>query len=167
MKSIEVFFDYYCPYCLMGHEQLVEFSRGKPELEIIWRPCEIYKLPGNYSGTKRPDICIQGMFFAADNGLDLWEYHKRVYALIHKDKVNAEDTGAFKKAFEDFFDVNAFNQALASGKYNNKTEEANRFAFSRTGIHVVTTYRADGGFLQDRQEFFNMGPSDTAYGGVK
>jgi predicted DsbA family dithiol-disulfide isomerase len=25
MKKIEMFFDYLCPYCLLGHEQLVEF----------------------------------------------------------------------------------------------------------------------------------------------
>ena len=165
MKKIEMFFDYFCPYCLKGHEQLLEFSRDKPGLEIIWHPCEIYKLPGNYSGTKHSDICIQGMFFVSDNGLDLWRYHKKMYDLIHNDRVNVENTDVFTKAFEGFFDAEDFRQALTSGKYKSRVEEANHFAFQQSGIHVVPTYRADGGCLRDRQEFFKMGPSSTSYSG--
>ena len=177
MKKLEIFFDYFCPYCLKGHEQLVRFvkdssikdssSKDNSALELIWHPCEIYKLPGNIYATKRTDNCIQGMYFAAESNADLWRYHQRVYDLIYAEKVNVEDIDTFTKSFEGFLDVEAFGCALKAGKYRNDVSEANHFAFQKTGVNVVPTYRADGGFLQDRQEFFNMGHSNTAYGGTK
>jgi predicted DsbA family dithiol-disulfide isomerase len=166
MKKIEMFFDYLCPYCLLGHEQLVEFLQDKPEVEIEWHPCEVRILHGNPPNINS-DICIQGMYFSLENDLDIWQYHQKMYDLIHKEKINCENTDTFIEAFADFFDAEAFRVALASGKYNDKVEKANNFAFQETGVHVVPTYRTDGGHLEDRQEFFKMGPSDSAYGGTK
>lgn len=167
MKKLEVFFDYYCPYCLKGHEQLLDFVPTQPKLEVIWHPCEIYKLPTNYSGTKHSDLCIQGMYFAMDNKIDLWDYHKKIYSLIFTDRVNVDNVKVFTKALDGFFDTNAFVEAVNSGKYVEKVNETNHYAFHATGVHVVPTFRADNGFLQDRQEFFNMGPSSTSYNGSK
>lgn len=170
MKKLEVFFDYFCPYCLKGHDQLVEFVKDKPDLELIWHPCEIYKLPGNPYATKRTNNCIQGMFFAAEKISDLWKYHQRVYDLIFVEKVSVDDVDAFTGYFKGIFGDNGvreFGDALKGGKYKGVVDKANGYAFQETGVHVVPTYRADGGVLQDRQEFFDMGYSDTAYGGKK
>ena len=166
MKKVEIFFDYNCPYCLKGHLQLLEFLPQNPGLEVIWHPCEIsvYK---KEAGNREPDLCLQGMYFAADNNIDLWRYHKKVYDLIFTDRVNTKDIDSLVNAFENFLDVEALRQALKNGKYVNNVKEANHFAFEVTGVHVVPTYRADGGVLQDRQEFYGMGPSDTSYGNAK
>ncbi|MCL1842197.1 MAG: DsbA family protein [Defluviitaleaceae bacterium] len=163
MEMLEIFFDYHCPYCLKGHAQLLAFAESHPDVELIWHPCEIYKLPGNVYGTKRTDNYIQGMYFAAESGADLWQYHRRVYDLIFSEKVNIENAEVFAKSFEGLLDVSALSHAIKNNKYGEKVAAANNFAFHETGIHVVPTYRADEGFLQDRQEFFNMGYSDTAY----
>jgi len=165
MKKLEMFFDYNCPYCLKGHEQLVDFLKSNPVQEIIWHPCEISVFK-NEQG-KPTDISIQGMFFAVDNNVDLLRYHEKVYNLIFKDKVNTKDINTFTSALDGLLDTDALRKALESGKYVKNVNDANRFAFEETGVHVVPTFRADGGFLQDRQEFFKMGPSDTGYGGTK
>ena len=167
MKKVEVFFDYNCPYCLKGHEQLVDFVRDKPELEIIWHPCEISVYKDNFAGKKPTDISLQGMFFAADNNLDLWHYHQKVYDMIFKDRTYTQNIDSFVSAFEGFLDTEALRQAFKSGKYVNKVRDSNQFAFKKTGVNVVPTYRTDGGYLQDRQEFYGMGPSDTSYNGTK
>ena len=166
MRKVEVFFDYNCPYCLKGHEQLVELMKEKPELEIIWHPCEISEYKNNFSG-KHTDISLQGLFFALENGVDVWRYHEMVYDMIFKDRVYTQDIDAFANAFDGFLDTAALRQALKSGKYVDKVKNSNQFAFKKTGVHVVPTYRADGGYLQDRQEFYGMGHSDTSYGGTK
>ena len=156
MKKVEVFFDYNCPYCLKGHNSLVELVSDKPGLEIIWHPCEIYERPQNYPGMKHTDICIQGMFFAVQSGIDLWHYHKKVYDMIFNDHVNVEDIDAFANAFEGFTEAEALRQALKSGVYANDLKEANTYAFKVVGVEIVPTYRVDGGRLQDRQEFFGL-----------
>ena len=165
MKKLEVFFDYNCPYCLKGHEQLLELLPEHPGLKVIWHPCEISVYKKEES--KETDLCQQALFFAMDSKIDLWSFHKKIYDLIFFDKANTKDIDVMINALKDLLDAVALRQALTSGKYIKNVMESNDFAFNVTGVHVVPTYRADGGVLQDRQEFFRMGPSDSGYGGVK
>ena len=165
MKRLEVFFDYNCPYCLKGHEQLLKFVGGRPGLEIVWCPCEISVYKGQVSGGD--DVSLRGMFFALDSGVDLWAYHQRAYDFIFKDRAYTGDADGFAKAMEGVLDAEALRLALRDGKYVDRLKASNRFAFTETGVHVVPTYRADGGVLQDRQEFYGMGHSDTSYHGKK
>ena len=166
MKKVEVFFDYNCPYCLKGHEQLLELIKDTPELEVIWNPCEISVFK-NPSALTHNDISLQGMFFAAENNVDLWSYHQKVYDMVFKDRMNTKDIDIFVNALEGLLDTKALREDLTSGRYIKSLEDANHFAFKTTGVHVVPTYRSDGGVLQDRQEFYGMGTSDTSYGGSK
>ena len=165
MKKLEVFFDYNCPYCLKGHEQLLEHLPEHPGLEVVWHPCEISVFKKEQG--RDTDICQQAMFFAADSNIDMWLFHKKIYDLIYVDKANTKDIDVLADALKDLLDAEALRQALKSGKYINNVKESNNFAFNVTGVHVVPTYRADGGVLQDRQEFYKMGPTDTGYGGKK
>ena len=166
MKKLEVFFDFNCPYCLKGHEQLIEFMRDKAGLEIIWQPCEISEYKNNLAGLQ-PDISIQAMFFAMENNVDLWRFSQKVYDMKFTNKVNTADIEVFVAGLEGIVDAEALRQALKNGKYADSVKKSNRFAFKDTGVDVVPTYRVDGTVLQDRQEFYNMGPSDTAYKGRK
>ena len=165
MKKLEVFFDYNCPYCLKGHEQLLELLQEQAIPEIIWHPCEIsvYKKEEG----KQTDLCQQALFFAMDSGIDLMGFHKRVYDLIFVEKVDTKNVDVLVDSLKDLLDAESLRQAIKNGKYIKKVTEANEFAFKTTGVHVVPTYRVDGGVLQDRQEFFNMGPTDTGYFGKR
>lgn len=165
MKKLEVFFDYNCPYCLKGHDSLAELVKASPISEIIWHPCEIAVFK-NQSELEN-DLSLQGMFFAEENNIDIWQYHQRVYNMKFVEKLNTHDINTFANALKDLLDADALREALASGKYSARLKEANRYAFKETGVHVVPTYRADGGCLQDRQEFFGLGETDTGYGGKK
>ena len=165
MKKLEVFFDFNCPYCLKGHMQLMEIMPKHPGLEIVWRPCEIRVLK---KAQGRTDLLQQAMHFAADNGVDLWKFHELAYDVVFSGKTtNTGDVDSVADYMKDLLDAADLRQALVSGKYAKMVDECNDFAFVRVGVHVVPTYRADDGCLQDRQEFFNMDPSDTGYGGVK
>ena len=166
MRKLEVFFDYNCPYCYKGHLSLLGFVKDKPDLEIVWHPCEIsfFKDRSSKSGA---DLSLQGMFFAAENDVDLWKYHSRVYELKFDREVNTRDIHAFVRGLEDILDSDSLRKSLESGKYSERLKASNQFSFIQTGVHVVPTYRADGGFLQDRQEFYGLGASDTGYGGTK
>jgi len=166
MKKVEVFFDYNCPFCLKGHVSLVELLKEKPNLEIIWHPCEISVFKSKTDEIHN-DISLQALYFAMDNNVDLWRFHEKVYDMIFTEKLNTHDIDIFSNALEGILDTEALRQALKSGKYTDKLKESNRYAFKETGVHVVPTYRTDGGCLQDRQEFYGLGTSDTSYFGKK
>lgn len=156
MKKLEVFFDYNCPYCLKGYHNLIEFLANKPDVDVVWRPCEIYERPKHYSGMMHTDICIQAMFFAAENGIDLFDFYKKMGELIFEKRVNVENIDTLSDAFEGYLDVEALRQALKSGKYSKELKDANHYALNVRGVKIVPSYSADGGELQDRQEFFGL-----------
>jgi predicted DsbA family dithiol-disulfide isomerase len=166
MKKVEVFFDYNCPYCFKGHQSFAELLRDKPDLEVVWHPCEIsvYKDP---SVPTNNDISLQAMYYAAEQKLDLMQFHEKVYNLIFTDKINTHDIDTFVNSLAGFLDAASLRHALENRKYLDKLKASNHYAFKETGVHVVPTYRADGGFLQDRQEFYGLGVSDTSYHGTK
>ena len=162
MKKLEMFFDYNCPFCLKGYDQLVDFLADKPEVQVIWHPCQIDVYKNKFTNLKT-DISLQGMYYAADSNIDIWQYHQRVYDLIFEKRAYTQNIDNFANYFDGLMDVEAFKNVLKSEKYENKLKESNLYAFKTTGVHVVPTYRADDGKLQDRQQFFNMGPTDTGY----
>lgn len=167
MKKVEVFFDFNCPYCYKGHQSFVELLKEKPDLEVIWHPCEIsvYKDP---SVDTNADLSLQAMLFAMEHKIDLVSFQEKVYTMIFVDKLDTHNIKTLVNALTGFLDTEALHQALESGKYLEQLKEKNHFAFKETGVHVVPTYRTDGGFLEDRQEFFGLGVSDTSYlGSVK
>jgi predicted DsbA family dithiol-disulfide isomerase len=87
------------------------------------------------------DLCIQGMFFAADNGIDLLSYHKRIYEIVLKHRVDVENIDILAASLSDLLDADAFRIALSSGKYRQIQQEANDSAFKQSGIWVVPAYR--------------------------
>ncbi|MDR1669694.1 MAG: DsbA family protein, partial [Oscillospiraceae bacterium] len=48
LRKLEVFFDYACPYCRRGHEDLTALLPKHPDIEVVWRPCEAHPRPEVY-----------------------------------------------------------------------------------------------------------------------
>ncbi|HCC35931.1 MAG TPA: hypothetical protein DEQ02_10060 [Ruminococcaceae bacterium] len=142
MSKLEVFFDYACPYCLQGHQNLLDILPDFPDTEVIWRPCESHPRPERYG--MHSDLLIQGMFFAQDSGADLWAYHERAYRLILKDRANAEDIDTLAVGFAGLLNPEALHGALKNGKYIKIQRDANRYAFTESGVWVVPAYRMNG-----------------------
>ena len=142
MKKLEVFFDYACPYCLTGHEYLVELLPKHTDIEVVWRSCEAHPRPEVYG--KYSDLCVQGLLYAMEQGADLLKFHERMYRAALKDKINIEDAAALADYFKDMFDPAAFRDALSSGKYKQAGLDANDYAYEKSGVWFVPAYRMDG-----------------------
>ncbi|MDR2044121.1 MAG: DsbA family protein [Clostridium sp.] len=139
MIRLEVFFDYACPYCLEGHQNLRDLLPDYPQIEVVWRPCEAHPRPERYG--PHSDLCIQGMFCAAEQGADLWTYHERAYELILKRHVDVENIDVLAQCFFDLPDAGAFREALRSGRYRQVQQDANRYAYEKSGVWAVPAYR--------------------------
>mgnify|MGYP000959355207 FL=1 len=142
MPSLEVFFDYICPFCLRGHKHLLEVLPDYPEVRVLWKPCESHPRPERYG--PHSDLCIQGFFFAADHGADLLKYHERMYELAQKRRADIEDIDALAGNVADLLDAEALRRALADGRYRELQQAANDYAYERNGVWAVPAYRMDG-----------------------
>lgn len=141
MRKLEVFFDYTCPYCLMGHKKLAELLPQHPDIEVVWRPCEAHPRPEQ---GKHSDLCIKGMFFALERGVDCWDYHKRMYDAIFVERVDIENPAALARSVRKLIDPDVFLGALNSGEYEKPLKDANEYAYEKSGVWVVPAYRMEG-----------------------
>jgi predicted DsbA family dithiol-disulfide isomerase len=140
--ELEVFFDYACPYCFQAHKHLTELMPDYPDVVIVRHPCESHPRPDRYG--PHSDLCIQGYFFAVENGADAWTYHDRMYRAALKEHVDIEDIDALSDFVCDLVDADAFRLALRQGIYRRALAEANELAFERSGVWVVPAYRLEG-----------------------
>jgi len=142
MNKLEVFFDYACPFCLRGHEYLAELHQLFPQIEIEWHPCEAHPRPEVHSPYS--DLCIQGMFFAQDHGVDIWAYHDRMYKAALKDRADIGDINVLADIVKDLLNTDDFCKSLQSGEYAKVQLDANQYAFEKSGVWAVPSYRMNG-----------------------
>lgn len=142
MRTLEVFFDYACPYCLRGHEYLTELLPQYPDIEVVWRPCEAHPRPERYGN--HSDLCTQGMFYALEQGVDIWDYHSRMYGAAVKERVNIEDPEVVAGRVYGLLDPAAFLKALLDGTYEKAVSDANDYAYEQSGVWAVPSYRMGG-----------------------
>lgn len=140
--KLEVFFDYACPYCYKAHRHLTELMPDYPDIDIVWNPCEAHPRPDRYG--PHSDLCIQGYFYAVENGADIWAYHDRMYRAALKEHVNIEDINVLSEFVQDLVDADDFRRVLHQGIYRRALVEANMLAFERSGVWVVPAYRLGG-----------------------
>ena len=142
MRKMEVFFDYACPFCLKGHKYLEELLPQYPDVEVVWRPCEAHPRPERYG--LHSDLCIQGLFYALEQSVDIWAYHGRMYNAAVRERVNIEDPEVVAGHAHGLLDIDGFLNAIMSGKYARAAAEANDYAYGQSGVWVVPAYRMDG-----------------------
>lgn len=95
MEILDVFLDYACPYCMRAHGWLKELLPAYPQIKVLWHPCESHPRSDRYG--PHSDLCIQGYFFAADHGVDVWTYHDRMYQAALKEQVNVESVDELER----------------------------------------------------------------------
>ena len=141
-RRLEVFFDYACPFCLKGHEYLKELLPNHTNIEVVWRPCEAHPRPERHG--PHSDLCIQGLFYTARQGIELWDYHDRMFRAALKDRINIEDPSVLAGCVADLLDASSFCDALQSGAYEMAVSDANDYAYEQSGVWAVPAYRMDG-----------------------
>jgi len=138
-RELHVFFDYICPYCLKAHKYLKELIRDYPDVTVVWHPCESHPRPDRYG--PHSDLCIQGYFYAVDHGVDISEYHERMYQAALKEHIDIERIDVITEYVSDLVDADDFWLSLQRETYRSKLDEANKLAFEKSGAWAVPAYR--------------------------
>jgi len=141
-NQLEVFFDYSCPYCKRGHDNLLIVYKEFKDLEIVWRPCEAHPRPEKYG--RHSDLCIMGLFYAMDNGADVWAYHEAMYKAGVTDKADIENICSLSEYVKTILNVDGFKKALQDNVYQQRVLDYNDYAYERSGVWAVPSYRMNG-----------------------
>lgn len=146
MHTLEVFYDYTCPFCLKGYELLKELIPNYPQVEAIWKPCELSPRRGGSSSS----LPIRGFYFALDKGTDLWAYNDLMYDIVHNTGIDITDIGELANAVSGLLNKEDFRSMLENGTYMEELEAGNDYAYEKNGVWAVPAFRMDGMKLDSR-----------------
>lgn len=147
--DLELFFDYACPYCYRGHQNLLALLPDHPDLHILWRPCESHPRPESYG--PHSDLAIQGMYYLEEQGLDLMGYHLNVYQALFDQGLDISDIEVLARcAAGSGVDAGAFRQALKEGRYTQKVLDGNQDAWGAHHLDAVPSYVSGRHFIGSR-----------------
>lgn len=146
MSTLEVFFDYACPYCYRGHEILLELLPQFPTVSVEWHPCEAHPRPERYGS--HSDLCARGMFFALEQGADLMEYHGRMYHAALVDRIDIESPDVVSQLMEGLLDIKLLGSALSGNLYLDRLCQNNQLAWDSYQFPAVPSYRMNEKLLK-------------------
>ncbi|MDR1766676.1 MAG: DsbA family protein [Lachnospiraceae bacterium] len=137
--ALELFYDYSCPYCLMGYDLLVSLLPSAGPIDILWRPCEAHPRPEVYR--HHSDLCARGFFFAVEAGVDPHAYHRLMFHAALKDRIDIDDPAAVARAVGSILDSAKLEQDLRSDRYVKELDENNTLAWDVCGFDAVPSIR--------------------------
>ena len=140
MKKFQLFYDYECPYCKMGHETLMELLPQYPQSEIEWRPIEAHPRPENHN--PHTDLAVISFYIALELGADMDKFHALMYQAISIERRNVEDPEILFSIIKNIVDRKKFMELLNSNKYASKPAENNDLAYEKEGVWFVPAFRA-------------------------
>lgn len=145
MATLEVFFDYSCPFCMRGHDILLELLPQFPQMSVEWHPCEAHPRPEHYG--LHSDLLARGMFYAQEQGVDLMEYHCRSYRGAVTDREDIENPRIVAKRMEGLLDSKELYVFLTGNTYTDRLLANNRLAWESCRFPAVPSYRMEGRLL--------------------
>ncbi len=140
--KMEIFFDYTCPFCLKGHEYLLDLIGDYKDIEIIWKPTEAHPRPEVYG--KHSDLCHQALLFALEKGVDVWLFHENMYDACLKKRIEIESVDALCVYCADFLDAESLRAALEDKRYEKEQSAINDYAYDMSGVWALPSYRMEG-----------------------
>lgn len=146
MTTLEVYFDYTCPFCLRGHDMLLDLIPQFPMVTIEWHPCEAHPRPEQYG--LHSDLCARGFYYAQEHGSDIMEYHHKIYCAAHTDHVDIEELSVVAKLTDGLADSKLFYETLTGDAYVDKLLENNRLAWETYEFPAVPSYHMNGKLLK-------------------
>ena len=139
---VQVFFDYECPYCKRGYEDLLEIQASFSDIEIEWRPIEAHPRPENHS--PHTDLCIQAFYAAEELGADIAAFHKALFQAVSVEGRNVEESKVLAQVLKGIVDETKFMELLRRGIYSSKVSENNDLAYEKNEVWFVPAFRLTG-----------------------
>lgn len=148
--TMDVYFDYACPFCLRGFAYLQELSKKYPDIELNFIPVEAHPRPETFG--LHTDLCAQGMYAALDMGVPIWDYHTATFKAAINDRINIESAGVLSEALAYLLDKKQFFETLQSNRYQDQINQNNHRAYNEEAVWAVPSFRTSDGRKLDSEE---------------
>ena len=163
MMTVQVFYDYECPYCKKGYEYLVDLTGGRPDIKIEWRPIESHPLPEDHP--PHTNLACQSYYIARELGADMPRFHAAMFKAVAIERQNVEKPDVLAGILKGILDAGKFRAILEGGKYAKQIDENNDLAYEKSGVWFVPAFRMNGKKLdakggigissEERKDFLN------------
>lgn len=148
MPKLQIFYDYECPFCKRGYEDLMSLIGNYPEIELEWRPIESHPRPEDHP--PHTDLCIQAFYAALELNANLSDFHAAMFHATAKERRNVEQVDVLADIVKGLLDPAKFRAIIKSGKYAAKVSENDDLAYEREGVWFVPAFRMNGRKLDAR-----------------
>jgi predicted DsbA family dithiol-disulfide isomerase len=142
MATMQVFFDYECPFCKLGYEYLQEYIGAHPEIEIEWRPVEAHPRPEDHP--PHTDLACQSYYIAKELNAATPAFHAAMFQAVAAEHRNVEDPEVLVDIVKNLLDGVKFKSILESKKYAKQVDENNDLAYEKSGVWFVPAFRLNG-----------------------
>jgi predicted DsbA family dithiol-disulfide isomerase len=139
---MRIFYDYECPFCKRGYEDLSALIGNYPDIEIEWRPIESHPRPEDHS--PHTDLCVQAFYAALELNVDLPRFHAAMFQAVAVERRDVERLEVLTGIVKDLADPVKFRSLIESGKYAGKVAENNDLAYEQEGVWYVPAFRMNG-----------------------
>lgn len=161
-KTINVYFDYICPYCYRGIVNLLELLPDYPELSVAWVPCESHPRPE--TTYTHSDLAGQAMLAAAEQGCDLEQFNMAVFSAHFVERRRIDCISVLEEiAAGCGADREVVHAALANGAYQQAILDNNRLVWGALGFEAVPCYQGAGRRLASRENVIISGETLRAF----
>ena len=169
--ELKIFFDYCCPFCYLGHAYIKQVIGRHPNISVRWCPCEAHPrseprmivssrgapswwahkqeeakkagitVKAPYSPVPHSDLAIQAMYYVAEHGGDIWNYHDAVYEAVFTHARNIEELSVIADCLTKIgVEAQGFIEALQNGEYCGVSGHANKYAYEEHRVWAVPSY---------------------------
>lgn len=139
-KSISIFYDYACPYCYQGLQELADILPDYPKLSLNWSPCETRPWPE--PAVVHSDLAAQVAYFLLNKGLNIQQYNTLVYEAHFEKHRRIDDVDTLvEMASLCGADPEEVRMALARKEFLGKVLASNREAWETLALEAVPSYQ--------------------------
>ncbi len=150
-KTLNVYFDYICPYCYRGITDLMELLPEFPGLSVNWVPCEAHPRPE--PAFLHSDLANQAMIAVAEQGGDLLRFHHSVFQAHFVERRRIDDKHVLADMAADCgADRDKVLTALEKGLYRQTALDNNTLVWGKLGFEAVPCYQSDSLLLASRED---------------
>ena len=125
--KLEVFYDYTCPYCYKGLNELKVIKEKYPNLEFDFTPCEAHPRPE--PARVHSDLAEQVTYYLKDRDLDVEKYNDLVYEAHFENKLSF------------CADEKDVRKTLENNEYAKFVKDSNNLVWFKLEAPAVPSYR--------------------------
>lgn len=161
-NTLEIFYDYICPFCYRGLREFFELLPDYPHIQIDLCPCEVNpEAPFSASSSHR---AIQLAYYLKERGLNVKKFNELVFE-EHFENQGDISQPALLTAFaeECGADPGEVASVLEKNSYSEKIREVNRLVWDELPVAAVPAYRlgdivqsSSGGILLSRAKLIEL-----------